>query len=367
MKILFLTQYDESGASSQVRVYQFLEEFRRAGAEPTVRPLIPRRANAVLAGLTRFAGPVRKLQTLLYILSRYLGRVSDVLFAGRFDGVVVQKDVLPFGLGRLLFFMQKNVIFEFDDPIWLPHESVAAKGGAGGWMVRYRKHCLDYLLARSRLVICDTPKMQDYVRQLNPNTFLFSSPVDVSTYEVEPRPSKDPHLLWIGSPSTSYLLMEILPAIEKLARSHPLTLVNIGGVPIEGKGFAVKNVPWSVANVKEWGSVCHFGLAPGEQGAFNQYKYAYKIWIYSALGLPTLASNTGLNPISLEDGKSGSLYRHGDESDFVEKARALLTDPETAHRMGIRAKEWVVQGFDLKSAGPRLAKVVVDRLGANAK
>ncbi len=358
IKILFLTQYDEHGASSQVRVYQFLPEFKSRGVEFTVRPLLKKKADQLFLGLSRFAGVIERYRSLFFIFGQYLGRVFDVFLALRVDGVVVQKDVLPFGLGRLLFLLNQNVVFEFDDPIWLPHESISGKAGAKSLIVRYRKHCLDFFLKRARLVICDNPKMKTYVEQFNSNVLVFSSPVDVKVYESVACEKSGKEIAWIGSSGTTYLLQNVLPTLEKIAKTRPLVLHNIGGAELHSDVLEVRNTPWSPKNVVEVGSRCSFGFAPGEKGQFNHYKYAYKIWLYAALSIPTLASNDGLNPIAVKEGVTGLLFDPSSEESLMNAVAKLLDNPEKTRQMGANAYHWVKSEYDL----PIGSKTLVDRI-----
>jgi hypothetical protein len=83
MKVLFLTQNDARGASTRLRVCQFLEPLARRGIVGTLRPLplgmaVPR-SRAVRGGL--------------YALQA-LRRVADVPRVRRFDVVVIQRDMI---------------------------------------------------------------------------------------------------------------------------------------------------------------------------------------------------------------------------------------------------------------------------------
>ena len=127
MNVLFLTKYDQAGASSQVRIYQFIPYFEERNIHCSVKPFLTRQANDMLSALGKEKRYKEKFGAYLAVLRACIKRIADVLSALSYDVVVVQETVLPFGLQWLLRMCNSSVIYEFDDTIWYLSEDQKRK------------------------------------------------------------------------------------------------------------------------------------------------------------------------------------------------------------------------------------------------
>lgn len=62
-------------------------------------------------------------------------------------------------------------------------------------------------------------------------------------------------------------------------------------------------------------------------------------------GTPVVASNVGGIPLQIQDGKSGYLVEPTDTDEFAARIIKLLNDPDLAHKMGQRGKEYIRKNF----------------------
>lgn len=358
-RILFLTLYNESGASSRVAIYQLLPFFEEAGYEVTVLPFLREDAYRFLARLAEAKRPWDLLGFFLTIAVALPRRVIDVVRAWKYDVVVVQKDVLPLGLSRLLALGQKRIVFTFDDPIWLGHKASGQRVPVVGSLITwYRKRCLQGILQCSQLCIVDSPPIREFAARYCGRSFVLDTSIDLAPYEVTPASGERFGLVWIGSPSTSYLIGGLLPAIERLALLKPIRLFNVGSHPISGAGFPVENYPWSTDNELRALGQSQIGLMPCDDGLFNQYRFSRKWLHYGAARVPTLASDNGLNPLVVSPDRNGLLYRAGDEGDFVRQAKRLLEDEPLRKRLGESARRYLEARCDLPIVGKHFVELV---------
>jgi glycosyltransferase involved in cell wall biosynthesis len=72
-------------------------------------------------------------------------------------------------------------------------------------------------------------------------------------------------------------------------------------------------------------------------------------------GLPVLASRIGGIPESVEDGRTGFLFRPGDHHELAERLRRLCDEPDLRQRMSREARSVAVKRFSTESQlGPFL-------------
>ena len=342
-RIHFLTLYDESAPSSRIRIYQFLPYFKREGYTVSVYPLLSGRGpQFVFSSFANSKNPFSLLPAVLYIAVAYFKRWFHVMAAWRADIVVVQKDVLPLGLSLFLRLGQRRIVYEFDDPIWISHPGA---GGNLGWVGRfiaaYRKTLLIKILKHSSLVIVDNDFLHKFARKYCAKVLTLTSPIDTKVYSVVRDTTKRLGSFgWIGSPSSTYLLTNLLPMLEQLAKRYPFTLFNIGGSPIKSEHFETENIEWSITNEKKFLAITDVGLMPWDHGEFNSHRFGYKSVIYSCAGVPTLAPDIGINRLTVQDGITGVLYDPDHPDDFVEKAMQLLKDPAWRTKLGDGARKF---------------------------
>lgn len=138
-------------------------------------------------------------------------------------------------------------------------------------------------------------------------------------------PNEKFKILYMGTTSHQNDLKEVLPALEKLA---------INGIDFELNLIGIKDDE----SLEEWIKVIHapteasyyphfmrwlktlnrfdLGIAPLELSDFNDCKSDIKFWDYTAMGIPTLASNVGAYKRIIKDGENGLLADNSADSWF---------------------------------------------------
>ncbi len=344
--------YSEAGASSRLAIFQFLPFFAEAGYEITVKPFISTGVYKLFAEFSAVKSSWSLLKVLASVARRLPMRYLHVIQAWKYDVVVVQKDVLPLGLARLLSWGQKRIVYEFDDPIWLPHPGAGNRTNFLSPLVTwYRKRCLIRCLRLSRLCIVDSPKLREFAEQYCPDSFVLATAIDLAAYPVPPHDGKELAFGWIGSPSTTHLLAELVPWLEKLSERFSFCLYNIGSAPLSSTRFTIHNIDWSPENELTYLPRFTIGLMPSDATLFNTYRFSRKWLIYATAHVPTLATNVGLNQVAIREGDNGVLFELGDREDFLRKAEALLTSEAYRMKIGRRAYELAQRVHDLPIVG----------------
>jgi glycosyltransferase involved in cell wall biosynthesis len=358
--ILFLTLYDESGASSRLKVYQFLPFIKKAGFEFEVKPLITGNVYQWFKDFAESKNPFTLFRILFLLAWTYRKRVSHVWSANRYDLVFLQKDVLPLGLLTLLKFRCKKLIFDCDDPIWILNPTGGGNTFLGKIISAYRTHLLNRVLKFSKIALVDNPLMKKYALKYCKRAEITNSAIDVKSYRVIRKESRESvtRFGWVGSPSTTYLLLQLIPLLEALSEKFPLCLYNIGSGEVYSSNFKIHNIAWTPENEREYLGYFDIGLQTNDDNPFNLARYSRKWILYGIAGIPTLASDNGLNPECIIHGKNGLLYNPGSQLDFIEKASELIENPELRTRLGGEARKKIERDFDL----PVVADFVISLL-----
>ena len=121
-------------------------------------------------------------------------------------------------------------------------------------------------------------------------------------------------------------------------------------------GVNVVSHDWSLTTERAVAATCHVGLAPMADGDWERGKCGLKLLLYMALGLPSVASDTGVHPTLLDGGACGLLV--GDDDAIVAALDRLLGDPAERVRLGRAARNAFEQRWSIRAVAPQLAAVL---------
>jgi glycosyltransferase involved in cell wall biosynthesis len=92
------------------------------------------------------------------------------------------------------------------------------------------------------------------------------------------------------------------------------------------------------------------GLSPLADSTYARCKGTFKVKVYMAAGLPSVASSVGYHRELIRHGETG--YLATSEEDWVEALLALLRDPARARRVGEAARADAVARFSHRQLMP---------------
>lgn len=341
-----LARYGALGASSRVRMFQYLPLLQAAGISVRVAPLLR-------------DGYVRRLyahEPILWreVMADYWQRLVALLTVHRFDLVWIEKELFPMvpaWVESLL--IRRNVawVVDYDDAVFLRY----AKGSA--WARTLLGGKIDRVMRRADLVVGGNAYLAAHARGAGaPWVEVLPSVVDVERYAAQQstqtaRPADELVVGWIGSPSTVHYLDAIAPALVELGRSTALRL-RVVGASFSWPGLAVECRTWTEAS--EVAEVQQFdvGIMPLSDTDWERGKCAYKLIQCMACGIPVVASRVGANAEVVVHGEHGFLVETAGQ--WIESLRALAADSVRAAQMGRAGRERVQMHYALQRAAPRL-------------
>jgi len=346
MRVLFLTLYPDTAASTRYRVSQFLPYLRANGVECTIdAPL----SNEQFTTLT---GPGRKGRPLWYHLAETPRRIVQLLGAHKFDIVVVQKAIMSAylrGMGALLRNRAKRIVYDLDDAVHLtpPHPLRSI------WKTLEDPNQSRKLFRMADLVLAGNTWLAE-AAQTNgaPRAEVLPTVVDTDRFAPAATASETYRIGWIGNPSTT-------PALE-VARE---ALAGIDQAEVCLVGADADHACLETAEVKPWtletevAEIQRFsvGIMPLAKTEWTRGKCALKALQYMACRVPCIATPYG----AVRD-----IIRHEENglfADTPEEWRAALDslrDPDLRKKLGAAGRATVEQHFSLDAAAPRMLSLL---------
>jgi glycosyltransferase involved in cell wall biosynthesis len=367
--VLFLTIGPDSEPSSRFRVFQFLEPLRREGIQATVLPLADRRYLELGYGMQRFAGAIRIPWVAGHFLARILRRVRDLWRARDYDLVVIQKEVFPFGLERLISLLGIPVVYDFDDAIHVKSHLDDGRGGRLGRLadgILRRERSLPKLLARCRAVIAGNPRLASFASEHCENVAVIPTVVDTDAYPRAPLRRRGTLTLgWIGAPPNSRYLEPLRPVFQELAGRFDVRVHIAGTEVFDCPGVRVDCSGWrhyeSVADEVADLHGFDVGIMPLPDTEFAAGKCALKAIQYMACGIPVVASPVGVSGEVVVDGECGFLASTPEQ--WRDRLAQLLGDAQLRERLGEAGRRRARSLYSIRSALPELVEVLESAAG----
>jgi glycosyltransferase involved in cell wall biosynthesis len=349
-----------SNASSWHRALQFFPLLRQHGIEAKASRPVPEPVYQRLIEAGR-----GRLDEKLGFYSLFLAkRTLDVLRADRFDVVVIQRDLFPFGppwLERLLATRQPRLVYDTDDATYLrpgftPNTPFQR-------LRRFDK--VAEVVARARWVSAATEPLAAWARAYNPNVSVVPMAVDLAVYDrarestVHLRtttPANGPLVIgWAGTPGGLGYLESLAPVLRDLARRHDLLVrvvsggsrrVCLPGVPLDAR-------PWRASTALADLATFDIGLVPLHDSPFERGKFPFKLLQYLALGIPAVSARVGVATAVIRDGENGLLASTPEE--WRDQLERLILDHDLRQHLAAAGRETVAASFTLERVGPLLA------------
>lgn len=349
MRLLVLTRFDQLGASSRLRMLQYLPWFESDGMQVEHHALLSDRYVEALYGKRRVPFVVAK---------GYLGRLATLLRARRFDAVFLEKEALPWipaAVERFLLLERVPVIVDLDDAQFHRYDS------HGNRLIRkILGSKIDHVMARSVLVTAGN----DYIRARAIDAGcrrveVVPTVIDLRRYGDELRShalTRGVTIGWVGSPATASYLHGISNSLKRIAARHSVRCVAIGARDDQVRGTPFVALPWKERLEVEMLRSLDIGIMPIPDGPWERGKCGYKLVQYMACGVPVVASAVGANMEIVNEGESGFLVRSDDQWDAA--LEHLIVDPAARTKMGLAGRRRVEKEFCVQVQGPRLTELL---------
>ncbi len=360
MNVLVLTPaLCDTAPGQRFRIEQWARYLEKDGFRFTFAPFEDEPLHRVIYERRRY---VRK--TALMVRA-WLRRLAVAASARRYDVVFLCREAAMAGpaiIERLIAVLGLPVVYDFDDPVWLPYRSPTS----GGWS---RLKCGGKTAAICRLstrVIAGNRLLAGWARRHARHVEVVPSTIDLLEYPAKPtaEAAAPVTLGWTGSHSTLPFLSLIEPALAQLAGRHRFRLLVISHTD----GYQSRSLPVEVRG-KRWNAATEaldlheidVGLGPFPNTGWTPWRCHGKVLQYMAIGAPCVASNIGVLPEYIRDGANGFLA--DTERDWIEKLSMLIEDADLRRRIGLAGRQTIQQRYSAELWAPKVAEILLSAAG----
>ncbi|HEX8349553.1 MAG TPA: glycosyltransferase family 4 protein [Hymenobacter sp.] len=343
MQILFIVPYPPGKAPSQrFRFEQYLDLLTAAGHSWHLAPFIS------VATWSILYKPGHTVAKALGIIGGFLRRIGLLFTVPKYDYIFIHREASPIGppifewiIAKVL---NKKIIYDFDDAIWIANTSEANKLVAG---IKWH-HKVESICRWAYKVSCGNAYLRDYAQQFNRNAIVNPTTIDTERLHNQVKDQMAPGPLvigWTGTHSTLKYIDQVVPVLAKLEQEFKFEFRVISNQPPQLPLRSLVYQPWAKETEIADLLTFHIGLMPLENDLWAKGKCAFKALQYMALGVPALVSPVGMNTEVVADGENGFVCTT--PAEWENALRTSLQDQKLRVYLGKAARKTVEERYSV--------------------
>lgn len=357
VSVLFVTFSSARAAAARYRVFQYLPYLKKENIRYRVFSQLSDWTTGHTISSVKF-GKARKIIYYMQLALEKILRFYPILFlAARYDVVFLQRATFPLGLEKLLRLVNKNIIFDIDDSIYMPDSEEK------GLIARFKRYEKAKEVARvlsvSKCVVVENSHIKNFVKKYCNNIYMITGPIDTKRNYVKPDRAGLPAITigWIGSPSTALYLGMLDGALKSLSAKYniKLKLIGLDDYKIAG-GLKLELAAWSHKTEVSELHTFDIGIMPMPDNEWTRGKVGCKMLQYMANGIPAVVSYTPTNAEVIEDGVNGFLAHS--EKDWVVKLSRLIDSAELRRGIGLAGRKSVEERYSVENSSVRFVEIL---------
>ena len=356
-KVLVLTKYGRLGASSRMRLFQYLPFLEERGFQIKVASLFSDRTIRKLYGQSRTVNAFR----LLDIIRRF----AVLLIRDRCDLIWIEKELFPYlpsWAERWLSRGSAAMVADYDDAVFhcYDHHSNAL-------IRRLLSGKIAKVMSLVDLVIAGNDYLRNYAVSAGASRVeVLPTVVDLARYT--PRAfgvSSTFSVGWIGTPLNARYLKPIMSALSVFCGEAKAKLVLVGAGPQPGLSINHRVEQWSEDGEVSLIKGFDVGIMPLPDEPFERGKCGYKLIQCMACGVPVVASPIGANSTIVREGVDGFLARTPDQ--WLSALRQMYLNPTLRASMSTAGRRRIEEHYALQVTAPRLGRLLTEVLESKTK
>ena len=340
MRVLFLNKYSDMGASSRLRVSQYIPE-------------LPDNIDAHISYLfddDLVSFKLNKYERALKVIYLYFIRFLTLFTVFRYDLIFIQSEIfpkLPATIERLLRVLRVKYVVDYDDAIFHNYDTKRNRSRVHRFFLSKK---IDVVMKNSHRVVCGNDYLASRAKSSGANdVVVIPTVVDHTRYSIKQHEIKEQIIIgWMGSPSTQKYLRNVLPALKKLSDEFNIKLVVVGATPsFDLEGVPLEVLPWEEAKESYHINLFDVGIMPLDDGLWEKGKCGYKLIQYMACGIPVVSSAVGVNPEIIDYSRSGFVCN--DNNEWFTALRSLCLKKHLRVELGQNGRSAVINKYSLEA------------------
>lgn len=342
LPLIAVTPYGRAGASSRVRVFDWLDY------------------TGLAAELVDYTGDAsNSLRALASKPREVLGAERDLRRLVRRIGgrtVLLSRRASPFSNGRLeaqLLTGAARGVYDFDDALMHSGRSLQERLWSKSMVWASAVRAADFVIAGNEYLAERATRVSRTVTVIPSCVRPEDYPVKAD-YEL----GGPATCAWIGTPATEAYLALIAPSLLAVHRSRGLRirLISRDCASLGELDQMIDRVTWTPDGFAGQLATADFGIMPLEDSEWARGKCAYKLLQYGAAGLPLVGSPVGVNDRVLADADGLSPVN---DDEWTEALISIIDEPARRRRArGLRARRLVERDFSFQAWAERWLSAV---------
>jgi glycosyltransferase involved in cell wall biosynthesis len=243
----------------------------------------------------------------------------------------------------LLSKINKNIIFDFDDALFIQNETKIVS-----------------LIKLSKTVICGNQYLADFALKHNKNIHIIPTTTDTTKFKPIDKDSDKITIGWTGtSGNYANFTKELINTLKDIV--HNGANVNILFIcdkePPAHFDFSYQFIKWNSETEVEDLQKIDIGLMPLIDSPWTKGKCGFKLIQYGSIGIASVGSNVGVNSEIILDNQSGYLINN--ESEWLTKITLLVKDEKMRRSMGANARRHIEENYSTAKNYQNLKKYIL--------
>ncbi len=346
-KILFLT-LERTTPATRFRVLHWLHYLETNGHQVTVRHKFPDHLPKFIYALN-----LNKLYYWLRLPFIFIGRLISLRDADRYDYIFLQRPLsgrmalgqISILLERILFSRNRNVIYDFDDAVFLDFDGEPNNTKA----MQFK-----FIGANAQKIVAGNQYLANAAQTLNTNVQVIPTCIDTAKYyPIETTQPKNKIVIgWIGTISNYPFLNIITDVIKAILEKYPQQVT----FRVVSQHHPLDNVlPQLRYEFHKWNEETELseinnfdiGVMPLNYNHWTLGKCGFKLIQCMACGKPVVASNVGENQNIVDDSYSGFLVET--EAEWIAALSKLIENPALRAQTGENARKKIEEKYSIRA------------------
>jgi glycosyltransferase involved in cell wall biosynthesis len=288
------------------------------------------------------------------LVAGYGKRIQALFRAPFVDFIFIHREVAPIGppffewiLAKVL---QKKIIYDFDDAIWLTdrvQESLFRRALKSRGKVKFICKW-SYKVSCGNEYLCSYARMYTKRVVYNPTTVDTEHRHNPAIYKTPFPDTKEIVIGWTGSHSTLKYLSGIERVLQKIETKFPsVKVLVIADQKPDLKLNSLRYLQWTEKTEIEDLLRITIGIMPLPDDEWSKGKCGFKAIQYMSLKIPSIASAVGVNSKIIDHGATGFLCITWEE--WEDAITRLVQDPILGKQMGERGRKKIVDYYSVSS------------------